>query len=261
MNLLAIDIGNTNIRIGLFLENEEKEIISIEGTNNEKIAAELKRLWEQIPVAERSKEKKRDGTIVASSVKPAFAESVSQIIKQTFGEKMLLIGKDIPFPINLSVKGNTKVGTDRITAAAAAYAVVESAVVIADFGTAVTVDLVDDRGVFVGGCIFPGFEMGANALQRDTAQLPKITVHKPDLPWGTDTEEAINCGLYYSAVGAMEDMVRRFAEKIGRWPQTVITGTGARLIKDDCAFVDSYVPNLVIKGIALAYTKYIETRE
>jgi type III pantothenate kinase len=130
--------------------------------------------------------------------------------------------------------------------------------VVADFGTAVTIDLVDDRGVFLGGTIIPGFEIAAKALHEHTAQLPKVEVKRPELPWGKNTEEAINAGLFYSATGTLEEIVRKYSEKIGTWPRTIITGTGAKIIKDDCPFVDSYVPNLVIKGIALAYRKQID---
>ena len=102
--------------------------------------------------------------------------------------------------------------------------------------------------------------MGAEALNSKTAQLPKVKVKKPRGPYGKNTVEAINCGLYYSAVGTLEEVVRRFAEKIGRWPQTVITGSAAKIIKDDCDFIDRYVPNLVVKGIVLAYQKYIKQK-
>jgi len=261
MNLIAIDIGNTNIAVGLFLKSEEQFVKSIPGEATAELTELLKSTWEMIPVAKRSKEGKRDGVIVASSVKPARTEIVRDIVKQTAGENILLVGKDIPLPIELSITEPDKVGTDRILAASAAFAVVEQAVVIADFGTAVTIDLVDDRGVFCGGVIFPGFEMSANALHNDTAQLPKVTVTKPQWPFGKNTVEAINAGLYYSAVSALQEIVRRYAEVIGSWPQTIITGSGAKLIKDDCEFVDNYVPDLVVKGIALAYQKYIESRE
>ena len=109
-------------------------------------------------------------------------------------------------------------------------------------------------------CIFPGFEIGAKALSDNTALLPKVKVTKPKLPFGKNTKDAINAGLYFSTVGALEEIIRRYAEKIGTWPQTVITGTGAETIKDDCQFIDSYVPNLVTKGNALAYRKYIEEK-
>ena len=84
---------------------------------------------------------------------------------------------------------------------------------------------------------------------------------KPDWPFGKNTNDAINAGLYYSAISSLQEIVRRYAETLGAWPQTIITGSGAKLIKDDCEFVDNYVPNLVIKGIALAYRKFLESRE
>ena len=98
-------------------------------------------------------------------------------------------------------------------------------------------------------------------MQESTAQLPKITVTKPEEPYGKNTRDAINAGLYYSAIATLQEVIRRFAEKIGRWPYTILTGAGAELIKDDCEFIDSYAPNLVIKGVALAYRKYIEGKE
>jgi type III pantothenate kinase len=261
MNLIAIDIGNTNIGVGLFLKGEEQFVKTVSGEKTAELTELLKSTWEMVPVAKRSKEGKRDAVIVASSVRPEWTEIVRNIVKQAIGEKILLVGKDIPYPIELSINEPDKVGTDRILAASAAYAVVEHAVVVADFGTAVTIDLVDDRGVFCGGVIFPGFEMSANALHNDTAQLPRVTVTKPEWPFGKNTADAINAGLYYSAISSLQEIVRRYAETLGAWPQTVITGSGAKLIKDDCDFVDNYVPNLVIKGIALAYQKYIESRE
>ncbi|GAI95296.1 unnamed protein product, partial [marine sediment metagenome] len=97
-------------------------------------------------------------------------------------------------------------------------------------------------------------------LKENTAQLPSIKVIRPKAPYGKNTVEAINCGLYYSALGTLEEVIRRYAEKIDRWPQTVITGAGAKTIKNDCNFIDSFVPNLVVKGIVLAYRKYIEEK-
>ncbi|MHC4804921.1 MAG: type III pantothenate kinase [Planctomycetota bacterium] len=228
MNIIAVDIGNTNIDIGLFLDGEEKFIKSIPGRSRTKLTDCLKSAWQKIPIAESSKEKKHDGVIVISSVKPAWTKLIQKIVKDNLGEKVYIIGKDIPLPMTLWVDEPDKVGTDRVVSAAAAYAVVEDAVVVADFGTAVTINLVDEKGVFLGGVICPGFEISAKALQENTAQLPKTKVTKPKAPYGKNTTEAINCGLYYSAIGTLEEVIRRYAEKIDRWPQTVITGAAAR---------------------------------
>ncbi|MBN1358951.1 MAG: type III pantothenate kinase [Sedimentisphaerales bacterium] len=260
MNIVAIDIGNTKIGVGLFLDGKEDSIESLSGRAEADLKSYLASIWQKIPALESSAEAKRNGAIVVSSVKPAWTEMVRRIARDDLQEDIHLIGEDIPLPMSLWVDQPEKVGTDRVVSAAAAYDVVESAVVVADFGTAVTIDLVDANGVFLGGVIWPGFEISAQALKDNTAQLPKVTVHRPEAPYGKNTADAINCGLYYSVIGAMEEIIRRYAEEIGHWPQTIITGSGAKMIVDDCPFVDNYVPNLVLKGIVLAYMKYIETK-
>jgi len=257
MNIIAVDIGNTNIDIGLFLEDKEQFFESIPGGSRAKLKNCLKSAWQKIPIVESSKEDKRNGVIVVSSVKPAWTEIIREIAETNFDEDIYLIGKDIPLPMQLWVDEPDKVGTDRVVSAAAAYAVAEDAVVVADFGTAVTIDLVDQNGIFLGGVICPGFEISAKALRDYTAQLPNIKITKPKAPYGKNTVEAINCGLYYSIVGALQEVIRRYAEEFGKWPQTVITGSAAKIIVGDCEFIDNYVPNLVVKGIVLAYKKYL----
>jgi type III pantothenate kinase len=258
MNIVAVDIGNTNVAVGLFLDGKEDSVESVPGAKKAELRDCLVTTWEKIPVLDSSAESKRDGIIVVSSVKPEWTERVRKIAEQDLDEDIYLIGDDIPLPMSALVDEPEKMGADRIIAAAAAYAVVEGAVVVADLGTAVTIDLVDAKGVFQGGVIFPGFEVSAQALKDNTAQLPKVTVHRPETPYGKNTADAINCGLYYSVIGALEEITRRYAEEIGHWPQTVITGAAAATIKDDCPFVDNYVPHLVIKGIVLTYQKYLE---
>jgi type III pantothenate kinase len=260
MNIIAVDIGNTNIHIGLFLDGREEFIKLIPGGSHAKLTNCLKSAWEKIPVIESSKENKRDGVIVVSSVKPAWTKVIREIIRASLEEDILIIGKDIPLPMTLWVDEPEKVGTDRVISAAAAYDVVGDAVVVADFGTAVTIDLVDQNGIFLGGVICPGFEISAKALRDYTAQLPDIKITKPKAPYGKNTVDAINCGLYYSIVGALQEIIRRYAEKFGKWPQTIITGSGAKVIAGDCEFIDNYVPNLVVKGIVLAYNKYLEQK-
>ena len=260
MNIIAVDIGNTNITVGFYLDGKEEFVRSFPGTAEAELRDCLTAAWERIPVLETSAEGKRNGVVAVSSVKPAWTDLIRNMVAEDLGEKLLVVGADIPLPISVWADEPELVGTDRVVAAAAAYAVVEGAVAVADFGTAVTIDLVDENGVFQGGVICPGFEISAQALKDNTAQLPKIAVHRPEGPYGKNTADAINCGLYYSVIGAMEEIIRRYAEEIGRWPQTIITGAAAETIKDDCPFVDNYVPNLVVKGIVLAYMKYVEKK-
>jgi type III pantothenate kinase len=260
MNIIAVDIGNTNITIALYLKDEEQFIKSVSGRSRAKLTDIFKSAWEKIPVAKSSKEGKRDGVIVVCSVKPAWTKLIREVVKDNLDEKLHIIGQDIPLPMSLWVDEPEKVGVDRVVSAAAAYAVVKDAVVVADVGTAVTIDLVDDKGIFLGGVICPGLEISARALKEHTAQLPKAKVTRPKAPYGKNTTEAINCGLYYSAVATLQEVIRRYAENLGKWPHTVLTGSAAEIIKDDCDYIDSYVPDLVVKGIVLAYKKYIEEK-
>ena len=258
MNVIAMDIGNTNITIGLFLNDREDFVRTIPGGTKGKLTNILTAAWRKIPLVKGAKVQKPDGTIIVSSCKPAWTKLVREICRDKLDEKIKIIGKDIPLPIEMGVENASEVGTDRVVSAAAAFAVVEDAVVVADFGTAVTIDLVDEQGVFMGGVICPGFELAAQALETGTAKLPKIKVQKPKGSYGANTIEAINAGLYYSAVGLLETITRKYAEEIGKWPQTIATGAAAEIIKKDCDFVDSWVPNLVVKGIVLAYKKHLD---
>lgn len=260
MNILALDIGNTNITVGFFPGDSQEFIEKVPGRQKAKLAKLLGSAWEKVPVIEGSKEKKRDGVIAACSVKPAWTRMVEDVVSSNMGEKVLLVGRDIPLPMETAVDEPERVGTDRIVSAAAAYAVVEDAVAVADFGTAVTIDLVDSEGVFLGGVIFPGPEMAAKALAEQTAQLPEVAPGKPDEIYGRNTAEAIRAGVYYSAVGALQEVVRRYAEKLGHWPQTIVTGRGAELIKADAQLVANYVPDLVVRGVVLAYKKFAESQ-
>ena len=264
MNIIAIDIGNTNITMALFLDDIESGLEKTSGRDSAKLAEIFKKFWEKIPVSKSAKDKtKRDGVIVVASVKSEWTENVRQIFKEQLNEKILEIGigKNVPLPMELDVDEPRKVGVDRIMCAFAAYSVVENAVVVADFGTAVTIDLVSEKGVFLGGTILPGFEASADALNRFAPALPKLEkVQTPKKPFGRNTNEAINNGLYYSAIGALETITRLYSEHIGTWPQTVMTGGGMAVIKDGCDFADSFVTDLAVKGIVLTYKKYVEEK-
>ncbi len=263
MNIIAVDIGNSNIKISLFMEGSQLPTEVITGGSREKTAEIISRLWEKIPVAPRSKEGKRDGVIVFCSVNPQWSEMLTQICSEELDETPLEIGigKDIPLPLKLSVEYPANVGVDRVVAAAAAYFVVESAVIVADIGTAITVDLVDSEGDFMGGIIAPGFELSSQTLHENTARLPKVEVKTPLNPIGSNTEESISNGIYYATAGLLEMISRKYAEQLGQWPQMIVTGSAASILKQDCSFVDNWVDGLVIKGIVLSYKFYLDKRE
>jgi type III pantothenate kinase len=260
MNLIAIDIGNTNIKAAFYLYDKEQQLVSLP-LADEAIEEHLSRLlsdcWEQVPLVKSAAVPTKEGAIVVSSVNPEWTEHLRRICQSELEEKIKVIGQDIPLPIETSVDDPFQVGTDRLVTAAAAYSVVEDAVVIADFGSAVTIDLVDESGVFVGGTISPGFDMALEAMHDQTAKLPHIVMQKPASVYGSNTEEAMRAGVYWAAVGLLETLCRKYAEQIGRWPHVILTGGSAAIFKDDCDFVDSYVPDLAVRGIVIAYKKAV----
>lgn len=256
MNLIAIDIGNTKIKVAFFLDDEEKVLKAVDGVGPE-LTDVLAECWDRVPLVESAAEPVKNCTVVACSVKPEWTELVAEVVQDTLDTKMLVIGKEVPLPIETATDDPLKVGTDRLVTAAAAYAVVEDAVIVADFGTAVTIDLVDENGVFMGGAISPGFDLSLAAMHAGAAQLPKVTMQKPQQVYGANTEEAMRAGVYWSAVGLLETICRKYAEQLGKWPQVVLTGGAAALIKEDCDFVDSWVANLTVRGIMIAYKKHL----
>ena len=262
MNIIAIDIGNTNITTGLFIDDSEKFVEKTPVTDTDKLTDILIEAWGQIPFAEMATEEKRDGVIVVSSVNNEAAKTVADICKDKLDERIQLVGKDIPLPIEMGVENTSEVGTDRVVAAAAAFAVIEDAVVVADFGTAVTIDLVDEKGTFLGGIIAPGFSVSADALNVRTDKLPKLDlkITKPKNYAGGNTLEAINNGLYFAAVGLLKFTIEKYAEDIGKWPHVIVTGQAASVMKEDCDFVDSWVTNLPVRGVVLAYKKFVEEK-
>ena len=195
-----------------------------------------------------------------SSVKPQWSDVFVDVCKDTLDEKALEVGvgKDIEVPIKILTDFPADVGVDRVLAASAAYIVAQHAVVVVDVGTAITVDAVDDDGCFLGGVIAPGPMLSSSALHANTAKLPKVVVGKPKLPIGANTTEAINNGIYYATAGLIEYTVRKFAEELGSWPQTIVTGGLSEMFIGECEFVDNFVDNLVISGIVLAYKKHID---
>ncbi|MBC8379847.1 MAG: type III pantothenate kinase [Planctomycetes bacterium] len=260
MNLIAIDIGNTKIKVAFFLDDEEKLIKSVSGGDADaksQLTDILAECWDRVPLLESAVEPVKNCIVVACSVKPEWTEWVRELVQDELDSKMLVIGKEVPLPIETATDDALKVGTDRLVNAAAAFAVVEDAVIVADFGTAVTIDLVDENGVFMGGTISPGFDLSLAAMNSGTAQLPKVTMQKPQQVYGTNTEEAMRAGAYWSAVGLLETVCRKYAEQLCKWPQVVLTGGAAAVIKDDCDFVDSWVSNLAVRGIMIAYKKYL----
>lgn len=165
------------------------------------------------------------------------------------------IGRDVPPSIASSIPPSIATGQDRLLAAAGAFKLLGQACVVVDAGTAVTIDFVDGEGVFQGGAILPGVSMSLRALHEGAPALPLLTPAKPDdaEPFGKNTEQAMLNGSIYGIRGAVRLLTERYAERYGAYPMVIATGGDAALLFDGDDLMDRVVPDLALRGIAIAY--------
>ena len=237
MKIFAIDIGNSNTRFAVVEDSKVLNKVQLPSQDSEKIADSLPEIYNKFTIGENLR-KLCDRAELALDITPA------------------VIGRDIPLPIELDLKDKKTVGTDRVVSAAMAYDRIDGAVAVASFGTAITIDCVNDKGVFLGGAILPGLRISLVSLAENTSALPEVQLESAVECPGRDTKGAMNAGVIFGAVGALREIVERFATKLGRWPELILTGGDANIIRTHCDFADAVVPDLLIMGIELAYEKW-----
>jgi type III pantothenate kinase len=202
----------------------------------------------------------QEGKVAACSVNPEGLAALEAAADEAIGQSVLVVGRDLPLPIETNLPQPGGIGTDRLCAAVAAYDQLGVACIIADFGSAITIDCVNDQGVFQGGAILPGLQMGARALASQTAQLPEVKLVDPDWVYGQDTPQAIIGGLVRGARGSLRELVEVYATEMGSWPLVILTGGDAKLICKDVNESDiaqAIVDDLVLRGVAMAYYKFM----
>jgi type III pantothenate kinase len=244
--LLVIDIGNTSVALGIWDHGEIRTASTVACSEFDSMREVIEDYWMELGASKR---------IVACSVVPARLEQLKTIAAYVIGEKMLVVGDEVPVPIDAKIEKPESVGMDRLCCAAAAYATESRACVVADLGTAITVDCVDDEGHFIGGAIFPGLGLQAGVLAERTALLPQIAIERPSGPLGQDTEQAIRSGIFHGSIGAIRRLVESYSEILGHWPALFLTGNDAPLVAEALEIADRVVPDLCLRGVALAYFK------
>lgn len=250
MKIIAVDIGNSATKLAVVENAKVESPVVLANEHIDHIPVELKTVTEYLA-------KQRVKPVVICSVAASICEKVVRAVELATDAEPFVIGDKIPLPLALDLADPETVGHDRVVAAAMAYARMENAVVVADFGTAVTIDCVNADGVFLGGAILPGLKIGARGLASSTAALPLVDGPAvPATPWGRDTREAIATGLLFGAAGALREIVERYATELGSWPEVILTGGDAAVIAKHCDFVKAVVPELLLMGIGLAYERY-----
>ena len=241
-SVLACDVGNTRIALGCVTGEEVSATRRVTGGDAPALAAALSELWEALSPPK---------VIAACSVSPAHLTELESAADR-LGQKVLVVGRELPLPIETDLPQPERIGADRLCAAAMAYRRLGRACVVADFGTAITIDCVSEDGVFLGGAILPGLKMGSAALARGTAALPEVEPVKPDWVFGKDTRQALIGGLVFGARGALRELTEAYATALGHWPLLILTGGDAELVGGGNDMVQAIVPDLVLMGVALA---------
>ncbi len=249
-DLLVIEIGNSHVTVATFAGLDVRTLQRLNRDELSELGDAIEAQWESLP-DEGSR------SVAIGSVVPEAMQRVMAIIHASLHVEPGVVGRNIRLPLSLAVTQPETVGVDRVCSAAAAYERFGTACAVASFGTATTIDCVNDEGVFMGGAILPGLAMQARALHEQTAQLPLITPHPvmDGAVYGGTTEEAINHGIIFGTTGALREIVERYATELKRWPKLIATGGFGRLIADSCDFVDVVEPNLCIQGIAAAHRR------
>lgn len=250
LSIVVVDIGNTTTRVARWIEGE------IDGTQHTRSndAAGVNAILDSV---RSGCENQTRQAIVIASVVPAATEALSAHIETELNLRPFVVGGNTPLPVESVIENPESVGADRVCSAAAAFQRTGHACTVIDVGSAVTVDAIDDNGVFLGGAILPGIALQARALHEATAKLPLVDPIAPASALGRNTNEAIAAGLIVGIAGAIRAIVEQIATELGAWPQTVLTGGGAELLKDRLDFVDSWVPDLCLMGVGLAYMKRV----
>lgn len=252
--LLVIDAGNTNITLGVFSGEELfgtfRMTTKIPRTSDE-YGITLKELVECQGILSTD----IDAAIIASVV-PDIMHSLGSAIIKYFGIKPLVVSAGIKTGIRIVTENPKQVGADRIVDAVAAYTLHGGPVIVIDYGTATTYDIVGPDGTFEAAVIAPGIRTSAQALWGGAAMLPAVEIKKPDSVLAKETIASMQAGIVFGQVGQTEYIVEKIRRESGYMDAKVVASGGlGKMIAGETDIIDVYDPQLTLKGLRIIYEK------
>ncbi len=251
--LLAIDIGNTNLVIGCF-ENDEikfKARIATDKTRtSDQYGVEIKSMMEAYGVHVSD----IDDCIISSVVPPVF-HSVRTGVLKVIGKQPMVVGPGLKTGLNIHVDVPSQVGSDRIVIAVAALAEYKAPLILMDLGTATTIEVVEPENEYLGGVIFPGVKISLEALTSRAAQLPGISLDKPKQVIGKNTIDCMRSGMMYGTAAMIDGLVERMEAELGHKCTLIATGGMAQFIIPLCKRDIILEKDLLLKGLNILYKK------
>ena len=252
--LLVIDVGNTNITIGLYEGKEIKCHVRMT-TKIPRTSDEYGIMLTELLDRQGFSVSDVNGVIIASVV-PNVMHSLTSSIVKYFNTEPLIVGPGTKTGIRIDTTNPREIGPDRIVDAVAAYEIYGGPILVLDFGTATTYDLVTEEGHFVAGITAPGIRISAKALWEGTAKLPEIEIVKPLSILAQDTITSMQAGLVYGQIGQTEYIIKQVKKETGYDKLKVVaTGGLGRIISNETDMIDEYDPDLTLEGLRLIYAK------
>lgn len=257
--IFVIDVGNTNMVLGIYEKDELKHYWRLE-TNRNKTEDEygmmIKNLFQYAGLSFSAIE-----GIIISSVVPPIMFSLETMCDRYFGIKPLIVGPGIKTGLDIKYDNPREVGADRIVNAVAAIHEYGAPLIIVDFGTATTYCYVNEHKQYVGGVIAPGINISTEALFTKASKLPRVEITRPESVVGKNTVSAMQAGIFYGFVGQVEGIVKRITEQSKEKPTVVATGGLANLIASESVVIDKVDPFLTLKGLHMIYKRNIRERK
>jgi len=245
--LLAIDIGNTNIVLGLY---EGEQLVT-----QWRIATDHARMPDEYAVllrnlfAHAGQDPDSVQGIVLASVVPPLTGTFTEMSERYWGQRPLVVDAGVRTGVRVRYDSPRDVGADRVVNAVATYRLYGGPACVVDFGTATTFDAISAEGDYLGGALAPGIYIAAEALFTHTAKLRRIDIARPPQAIGTNTVHAMQSGLLFGYVGLVEGMMARFREELGPDMRAIATGGLAYLIAAETDVIEVVDRELTLKGL------------
>lgn len=251
--LLVIDVGNTNIVLGIFKDQELVDHWRV-STDRLRTTDEYGVLIRHLFYLNGVNSEEIDAIII-SSVVPPVMPTLERMCQRYFGLTPLVIGPGVKTGMDIKYDNPREVGADRIVNAVAAYEKFGGPVIIIDFGTATTFCAVDKKGTYLGGAICPGIGISTDVLVQRTAKLPRIEVVQAEKVICRNTVESMQAGVFYGFVGQVDGIVTRMRRELGCKAKVVATGGLAVIVAPATDAIDVVEPMLTLEGLKIIYDR------
>ncbi|HAA90884.1 MAG TPA: type III pantothenate kinase [Rhodospirillaceae bacterium] len=252
--LLAIDSGNTNVVFAIY-DGEDCRVTWRCGNHPKRTADEYAVWLTQLLDLEGLASKDIDGAILASVVPEAKINLIQLCQQYLKCAPMLIDDPEVDLGLDIMLERPDHVGDDRIANAVAAYGRFGGPLIIVDFGTATTFDVIDAAGNYTGGIIAPGVNLSVEALYQAAARLPRISVEQPSSVIGKSTVPAMQSGVFWGYVGLIEGLIARITQEYGQELKAVATGGLAQIFTDATDSIEANDPDMTTRGLAQIYLR------